>query len=109
MAIPLATSHHKFAHIELKSLKKATETTVQWSLVSTLKVDAVICERDVIVMRDLLTAAHTPELLRECLVRRSDVSGRATTINELLQLPRVRAAVSRRSFMSPSRASLERS
>ena len=39
---------------------------------------------------------------RERLVRRSDVSGRATraTTDELLKLPRVRTLLTRRSFMS---------
>ena len=70
---------------------------LQW-----LRVDGMICERDVIIMRDILTADRAPETLRERVVRRSDVSAHITraSTDELLQLPRVRTEFSRRSFLS---------
>lgn len=67
-----------------------------------LRVDDMVCERDVMLLRNILTADPAPEMLRECIVRRSDVSSRSTraSTDELLQLPRVRTEFSRRSFLS---------
>ena len=53
------------------------------------------------LVRELLSATCAPELLSERVVRRSDVSDRATRANaeNVLQLPRVRTEMSRRSFL----------
>lgn len=68
-----------------------------------LKVEDMICKQDVLLMRELLTATRAPELLRNEVVRRSDVSGRVTRASSdalQLQIPRVRTEFTRRCFRS---------
>ena len=66
-----------------------------------LRVEDMVIERDTMLMRDLLTADRAPEILREHVTRRTDVSNRMTRASNegLLQVPRVRTEFSRRSFL----------
>ena len=66
-----------------------------------LRIEGMIFEHDVLLMRDLLTAACAPEFTRDRVIRRSDVSDRLTRASSdgLLELPRVRTEFSRRSFL----------
>ena len=67
-----------------------------------LKFPKMILEHDIMVIRALLCpAGEGPELLRQHVVRRSDVSGRTTRASDddmLLQAPRVRTELCYRSF-----------
>ena len=65
------------------------------------RVEDMITERDLTIIRDLLSDTRAPELLRDNIIHRSSVSVRATraTADALLQLPRVRTEFARRAFM----------
>ena len=64
-------------------------------------VDELITERDIATIRHLIAAPNASELLRDRIIRRSDVSARVTraTVDGQLQLPRVRTEFARRSFL----------
>ena len=63
-------------------------------------VDELLTERDLINVQHILIAVNGPELLREQLMLRSDVSSRYTRAVAAgrLQLPRVRTEFARRNF-----------
>ena len=64
-------------------------------------VDSMIRANDLAVIRHLLASDNAPEILRNKLIRRSDVSVRSTraTQREQLQLPRVGTEFARRGFL----------
>jgi len=66
------------------------------------RVDDVLKDHDIALMRHLMTAATASQLLRDRLVSRSDVSSRQTraTADEQLQLPRRNTEFARRSFIN---------
>ena len=66
-----------------------------------LRVDDLIREHDVVMMRNLIMADRAPEMLRERIAHRSDVSSRTTraTSDDLLHLPRARTEFCCRSFL----------
>ena len=65
-----------------------------------MRVDDMLYEHDVMLMRDLVTSPRAPEMLRERVVHRCNVSSRTTraTSDTVLQPPRARTEFSRRSF-----------
>ena len=67
-----------------------------------LRVDDMITESDVAVMRRLLYSPHVPGLLSGRVPRRSEVSARQSrgSVSGQLELPRVRTELARRSFLS---------
>ena len=64
------------------------------------RIDALITERDLTTVRNVLYNPDASEILRGLLVRRSEVSTRRTrsTLSDHLELPRVRSEFARRSF-----------
>ena len=64
-------------------------------------VDELLIEHDIANMNHLMSSEHASELLRERVLRRSDVSTRSTRATEggQLQLPRVRTEFARGGFL----------
>jgi len=65
------------------------------------RVDGLLRDHDIAIMRHLMTASTAPEILRERLVSRSDVSSRHTraTADGKLQMPRVNTTFAEKSFV----------
>jgi len=66
-----------------------------------LKVDKLLTERDLLALHHLLRSPNAPDSLCALVVSRSDVSVRTTRGSEslMLQTPRVRTELARRSFV----------
>ena len=64
-------------------------------------VDELIAERDLAIIRHLITTPDAPEMLRRRVTRRSDISSRRTRASDhgQLELPKVRTEFARRGFL----------
>ena len=65
------------------------------------RVDDRLIEHDMSVMRHLMTASNSSEILRDQIVTRSAVSARRTRATDggQLQLPRVKTELARRGYL----------
>ena len=65
------------------------------------KLDDMLKDHDISIVKRLLTASDASEILRAKLVHRSEISGQSTraAASGQLQLPRVKAEMARRSFL----------
>lgn len=88
----------------ITGLKRSQHISPALNELGWLKVEQLLSERDLLVLYRILHSPESPEHLRAMAVPRSAVSDRATrgTHSMLLETPRVRTELARRSF--PCRA-----
>lgn len=86
----------------IKGVKRTQHITPTLQTLGWLKVDELLTERDLITLFHLQKSQFASESLRELVVPRSAVSVKTTrgAENLMLQLPRVRTELARRSFVS---------
>ena len=90
-----------FAARVVTGIKRTQHITPALETLGWLKVDKILTERDLITIHHLLRSPNASEKLRELIVPRSDVSLRTTRGSDslMLQTPRVRTELARRSFV----------